>query len=73
VLGFLAAITVLAELSDRAGVFDAAAGICARTARGSTRRLFLLIAGLGTLTTIGMSLDTTAVLLTRSCSPSPPA
>lgn len=27
-------------------------------------RLFLLVAGLGTLTTIGMSLDTTAVLLT---------
>jgi len=58
------AITVLAELADRAGVFDAAAGVCARAARGSTIRLFLLIAALGTLTTIGMSLDTTAVLLT---------
>ena len=46
------------------GVFDAAAGACARAARGSTLRLFLLIAALGTLTTIGMSLDTTAVLLT---------
>jgi arsenical pump membrane protein len=64
VLGFLVAITVLAELADRAGVFDAAAGICARAARGSTVRLFLLISVLGTLTTIGMSLDTTAVLLT---------
>ena len=64
VLGFLVAITVLAELVDRAGVFDAAAGACARAARGSTLRLFVLIAALGTLTTIGMSLDTTAVLLT---------
>lgn len=64
VLGFLIAITVLAELADRAGVFDAAAGACARAARGSTARLFLLVAALGTVTTIGMSLDTTAVLLT---------
>ncbi len=64
VLGFLVAITVLAELADRAGVFRAAAEVCARAGRGSTRRLFLLIAALGTVTTIGMSLDTTAVLLT---------
>jgi arsenical pump membrane protein len=64
IMGFLVAITVLAELADRAGVFDAAAGACARIGRGSTLRLFVLIAGLGTLTTIGMSLDTTAVLLT---------
>ena len=64
VLTFLVAITVLADLSEKAGVFDAAARVCARLARGSTVRLFLLVAGLGTLTTIGMSLDTTAVLLT---------
>lgn len=64
VLGFLAAIIVLAECADRAGVFDAAASWCARVARGSTWRLFLLVAMLGTLTTTVMSLDTTAVLLT---------
>jgi arsenical pump membrane protein len=64
VLGFLVAITVLAELADRAGVFDAAAAVCARAARGSTAGLFMLIAVLGTLTTVTMSLDTTAVLLT---------
>ena len=64
ILIFLLSITVLAELADKAGVFDAAAGACARTARGSAARLFLLISLLGTLTTIGMSLDTTAVLLT---------
>jgi arsenical pump membrane protein len=64
VMAFLLAITVLAGLAERAGVFDAAAGLCARAARGSTMRLFLLVAALGTATTIGMSLDTTAVLLT---------
>lgn len=71
---FLVAITVLAELADTAGVFDAAAGICARAARGHTLALFGLIAALGSVITIGMSLDTTAVLLTpvvlsvhRSC------
>jgi arsenical pump membrane protein len=64
VLGFLAAITVLAELTDRAGVFEAAAGWCGRAARGSTVRWFLLVAVLGSATTVAMSLDTTAVLLT---------
>lgn len=64
VLAFLVAITVLSELAQKAGVFDAAANVCARRAGGSTMRLFLLIAALGTLVTIGMSLDTTAVLLT---------
>lgn len=64
IMVFLLAITVLAELADRAGVFDAAATVCARAGRGSTARLFLLVAVLGVVTTIGMSLDTTAVLLT---------
>ncbi|MFI1917987.1 SLC13 family permease [Nocardia sp. NPDC020380] len=64
ILGFLVAITVLAELADIAGVFDAAADRCARLARGSTAALFALVAVLATATTIGMSLDTTAVLLT---------
>lgn len=64
IMVFLVAITVLAELADRAGVFDAAAGMCARVARGSTVRLFLLVAALATVITVGMSLDTTAVLLT---------
>jgi len=64
VMGFLLAITVLAELADRAGVFDAAATVCARAARGSAMRLYLVVAGLGVLTTVAMSLDTTAVLVT---------
>ena len=64
VLGFLLAITILAELADRAGVFDVAATACARAARGSVLRLYLLVAVLTTVTTVVMSLDTTAVLLT---------
>ncbi|RJO73784.1 arsenic transporter [Nocardia panacis] len=64
ILGFLVAVTILAELSEAAGVFDAAAAVCARWARGRVAVLFVLVAVLATLVTIGMSLDTTAVLLT---------
>lgn len=64
ILIFLAAITVVAELADDAEVFDVAAVRAARLGRGSSRRLFLLILMLGALTTIVLSLDTTAVLLT---------
>ncbi|TSD94673.1 arsenic transporter [Skermania sp. ID1734] len=64
VLGFLVAITVLAELADRSGVFDAAAAACARLGRGSTATLYLLIAALTSVTTVVLSIDTTAVLLT---------
>lgn len=64
ILGFLVAVTILAELSDAAGVFDVAAAACARFARGRTPLLFVLVAGLATLVTVGMSLDSTAVLLT---------
>lgn len=64
VLGFLVAVTILAELADAAGVFDAAAQACAKVARGSAVALFGLIAVLASVVTIGMSLDTTAVLLT---------
>lgn len=64
VLIFLVAVTVLAELADQAQVFDAAAVRAARLARGNVHRLFLLVLALGTVTTIVLSLDTTAVLLT---------
>ena len=64
ILAFLVAITVVAELSDAAGVFDAAAVRAARLARGCTRRLFALVVLLATFTTVVLSLDTTAVLLT---------
>ncbi|MHB8339765.1 MAG: SLC13 family permease [Mycobacteriales bacterium] len=68
VLAFLAGITVLAELADAAEVFDIAARWTARRAAprgsGSGRQLLLLVAVLGTATTVLLSLDTTAVLLT---------
>lgn len=64
VLLFLVGITVVAELADGAGVFTSAAGLAARLGRGSVRRLFVLVVALATVTTLVLSLDTTAVLLT---------
>ena len=64
VLGFLVSITVVAELSDRAGVFGAAAHAAARAARGRVWVLWLLVVVLASVSTIVLSLDTTAVLLT---------
>ncbi|MCU1621476.1 MAG: arsenite efflux rane protein ArsB [Frankiales bacterium] len=64
VLLFLVAITVLAELADEAGVFDVAAAGAARLARGRTLALFGLVVLLASATTILLSLDTTAVLVT---------
>jgi arsenical pump membrane protein len=64
VLGYLVAITVVAELADRAGLFEVAARAAARAGRGRVRLLFLLVAVLATVTTVILSLDTTAVLLT---------
>jgi len=64
ILGFLVAITVVAELADAAHVFDVAAVRAARTAKGRTPLLFAMVLLLGALTTIVLSLDTTAVLLT---------
>lgn len=64
ILGFLAAVTVLAELADAAQVFDAAAVAAARLARGRTRVLFAFVVVLAAVTTMVLSLDTTAVLFT---------
>jgi arsenical pump membrane protein len=64
ILIFLVAVTVLAELADAAGVFDVAAGWAVQAARGRTLILFLLVVAMGTVTTVVLNLDTTAVLLT---------
>jgi arsenical pump membrane protein len=64
VLGFLVAMTVLADLCDAAGLFEVAAARAARIARGRIPVLFALVVLLATVTTIVLSLDTTAVLLT---------
>lgn len=64
ILVFLASITVVAELSDDAGVFEAAAAVAARRGTGSVLRLWLLVVAIAAATTVLLSLDTTAVLLT---------
>ena len=64
VLAFLVAITVVAELSEAAGVFDVAADRAARLGRGRVWVLWALVVALATAATIVLSLDTTAVLLT---------
>jgi arsenical pump membrane protein len=64
VLIFLIAITVVAEIADAAGVFDIAGHWAARAGHGRTWVLWLLIVVLSCLSTIVLSLDTTAVLLT---------
>jgi arsenical pump membrane protein len=64
VLVFLIAITVVAEIADGARVFDIAGHWAARADHGRTWLLWLLIVGLSCLSTIVLSLDTTAVLLT---------
>jgi arsenical pump membrane protein len=64
VLVFLVAITVVAEIADAAGVFDVAGHWAARAGRGRTWLLWLIIIALSCLSTIVLSLDTTAVLLT---------
>lgn len=64
VLAFLVTVTVLAELADESGVFSAAGRLAIRWSRGRTRRLYAGIVLLAVLVTIGLGLDTTAVLLT---------
>ncbi len=64
ILGFVVAVTIVAELGAKAGVFDVAASWLARMSRGRTAALWLLVVALATATTAFLSLDTTAVLLT---------
>jgi arsenical pump membrane protein len=63
-LGFLAAVLVLAELSDRAGVFEAAGQAMAAGARGRPVALLGLVFVAGSGITAVLSLDATVVLLT---------
>jgi arsenical pump membrane protein len=61
---FLVGMMLLSELAREQGVFDWVASIAVRGAGGSCSRLFLLVYGVGTLVTIFMSNDATAVVLT---------
>ncbi len=64
ILLFVVAITVVAELCAEAGVFDAIAHRAAALGRGRAWVLWLLVVVIAVVTTIFLSLDTTAVLLT---------
>jgi len=55
---------LLAEIARQEGLFDWLAALATRRAKGSARRLFLLTYGVGTVVTIFLSNDATAVVLT---------
>ncbi|WP_159017220.1 arsenic transporter [Cognatiluteimonas profundi] len=61
---FLTGMMLLSELARREGLFDFLAALAARRANGSPQRLFLLAYAIGTLVTVFMSNDATAVVLT---------
>jgi arsenical pump membrane protein len=61
---FLIGMMLLSELAREYGVFDWVASTAIRGAKGSPSRLFLLVYCVGTLVTIFMSNDATAVVLT---------
>jgi arsenical pump membrane protein len=61
---FLFGMMLLAEIARREGLFDWLAAIAATHARGSARRLFFLTYAVGTIVTIFLSNDATAVVLT---------
>lgn len=61
---FLIALVLLSRLVDRSGAFSWAALHAARGARGDGLTLFRNVFVLGSLVTIVLSLDTTAVILT---------
>ncbi|MFE0186662.1 SLC13 family permease [Streptomyces sp. NPDC058989] len=64
VIGFLAAVLVLAQLCDDEGLFHACGAWMARTAQGRPRRLLFHVFAAASLITAVLSLDATIVLLT---------
>ena len=61
---FLIGMMLLSEVARENGVFEWLSSLAIRNARGSCARLFDLVYGIGTLVTICMSNDATAVVLT---------
>ena len=61
---FLIGMMLLSELARECGVFDWLASVAAHSAQGSCSRLFALVYLAGTIVTIFMSNDATAVVLT---------
>ncbi|MFF9510900.1 SLC13 family permease [Streptomyces sp. NPDC014724] len=64
VIGFLAAVLVLAQLCDEEGLFHACGAWMARTAAGRPRRLLVQVFAAASVITAVLSLDATIVLLT---------
>ena len=64
VIGFLAAVLVLAQLCDDEGLFRACGAWLARAAAGRPQRLLALVFAVAAVTTAVLSLDATVVLLT---------
>src|SRR6202162_5271527 len=61
---FLAGMMLLAELARQEGLFDWLASFAVEHARGSPQRLFMLVYAVGTIVTVFLSNDATAVVLT---------
>jgi len=61
---FLVGMMLLAELARQEGLFDWLAAKAARMAKGSETRLFTLVFAVGTVVTVFLSNDATAVVLT---------
>jgi arsenical pump membrane protein len=61
---FLIGMMVLAELARREGLFDWLAAYAVNHAAGSAKKLFVLVYGVGTIVTVFLSNDATAVVLT---------
>jgi len=61
---FLAGMMLLSELARHEGLFDWLAAYAVKRSRGSPSRLFTLVYAVGTMVTIFLSNDATAVVLT---------
>ncbi|NZD53214.1 arsenic transporter [Rhizobium leguminosarum] len=61
---FLIGMMLLSELARGEGLFDWLASVATAHAKGSPKRLFMLIYGVGTVVTVFLSNDATAVVLT---------
>src|SRR3984957_10981317 len=61
---FLTGMMLIAEFARQEGLFDYLAALAVEHARGSPQRLFLLVYAVGTLVTVLLSNDATAIVLT---------
>jgi arsenical pump membrane protein len=61
---FLVGMMLLSAMAEHEGLFDYLAALCVARARGSPARLFFFVYAVGTLVTVFMSNDATAVVLT---------